>query len=207
MSYYTWQETFTVESHSYTCGYCRKLVASNTGWSAVYRPHRLSERGVIYLCPKCDRPTFVSDDGRHWPGSPFGEEVEDVPEEAITKLYNEARYCIGVGSYTAAVLCCRKLLMHIAVSKGAQSGLNFVDYIQYLSDNHFIPPDAKGWVDHIRKKGNEANHEIIIMPEEDARELVTFLGILMKVIFEFPARINRKISAPKPKPLGTPRPS
>jgi len=72
-------------------------------------------------------------------------------------------------AFTATVLCCRKLLMHIGVEKGAEKGKNFIEYVEFLSSKNYIPPDGKEWVDHIRKKGNEANHEIVIMGAEMLR--------------------------------------
>jgi len=127
------------------------------------------------------------------PGSPYGSKVNNLPSE-VEVLYNEARNCTSCNAYTASVLCCRKLLMNIAVSKEAEEGLKFIEYVEYLSDKHFIPPDAKGWVDHIRKKGNEATHEISIMEKEDAEELINFIEMLLKIIYEFPANIKRKES-------------
>jgi hypothetical protein len=96
------------------------------------------------------------------------------------------------GAYPAAVLACRKLLRHIAVSKGAPSGAKFVDYVEFLAANNYVPPSAKEWVDHIRKKGNEANHEITIMGRDEAEELITFSEMLLKLVFEFPAAMLRK---------------
>ncbi len=83
--------------------------------------------------------------------------------------------------------------MHIAVAKSAKGGKNFIEYVEYLSDNNYIPPDAKSWVDHIRKKGNEANHEIVIMEKEDAKDLLDFVGMLLKIIYEFPANLKKKM--------------
>ena len=122
--------------------------------------------------------------------------VKDIPEPTVTGLYEEARRTTGAGAFTAAVLCCRKLLMHIAVSKGALPSDTFVNYVRFLADNNFIPPDAKDWVDHIRKKANEANHEIVIMSKNDAEELLSFLEMLLKVIYEFPAAVKRKLAKP-----------
>ena len=86
--------------------------------------------------------------------------------------------------------------MHIAVSKGAKPNLKFIDYVEHLSKNNYIPPDAKEWVDHIRNKGNEANHEIVIMKEEDAKDLISFIEMLLKIIYEFPANIKKKTTRP-----------
>jgi hypothetical protein len=44
-------------------------------------------------------------------------------------------------------------------------------------------------VDHIRKKGNEATHEIALMGQADAEELIGFTEMLLKFIYEFPARV------------------
>ena len=63
------------------------------------------------------------------------------------------------------------MLMNIAVAQGAKEGLKFIEYVNYLSDNGYTPPNGKQWVDHIRKKGNEANHEITLMGVNDAQEL------------------------------------
>lgn len=76
--------------------------------------------------------------------------------------------------------------MNISVSLGASEGLKFIEYITYLSDKGYVPPNGKHWVDHIRKKGNEATHEIALMTEADARELLQFIEMLLRFIFEFP---------------------
>ena len=62
-------------------------------------------------------------------------------------------------------------------------------YVEYLSNKGYVPPNGRGWVDHIRKKGNEANHEIVLMKKEDAEELILFSEMLLKFIFEFPNKI------------------
>ncbi len=82
--------------------------------------------------------------------------------------------------------------MNIAVAKGAPEGLSFIKYVEYLSENNYVPPDGKEWVDHIRTKGNEAAHEISSITENDAKDLITFIEMLLKIIFEFPASIKRK---------------
>ena len=81
------------------------------------------------------------------------------------------------------------MLMNIAVQQGAQEGLKFIDYVEHLASNGFIPPNGRGWVDHIRKKGNEATHEIALMTRSEAEELVTFSEMLLKFIYEFPSRV------------------
>lgn len=110
-------------------------------------------------------------------------------------MYAEARFCVTVNSFTSAVLTCRKLLMHIAVEKGARPGKKFIEYVEYLAEKRYVPPDGKGWVDHIRTKSNEANHEINIMSVEDAKDLITFSEMLLKFVYEFPAKVKPPASA------------
>lgn len=87
--------------------------------------------------------------------------------------------------------------MHIAVEQGATEGLSFVQYIDYLSGQGFVPPNGKHWVDHIRKKGNEANHEIVLMNPQDGKELILFIEMLLKFIYEFPNLVPKSASPQK----------
>jgi len=186
-----WSGIGALPSKSYICSHCGNSLASEKGYTAS-PPGRVDILANIYICHFCFRPTYFDKEGNQIPGSPYGKNVNNVPSEVET-LYNEARNCTSCNAYTASVLCCRKLLMNIAVSKGAEEGLNFIEYVEYLSNEHFIPPNGKGWVDHIRTKGNEATHEISIMEKEDAEELITFIEMLLKFIYEFPATIKNKI--------------
>ena len=183
-----WDNSGTIGSKNYTCGYCGTAIASQKGWKAN------GNHAAIYICHMCTRPSFFdgTQAGKQFPGVVFGNHVNDIPEDSVSALYDEARSCTSASAYTAAILCCRKLLMHVAVSKGAEKGKTFVHYVDFLADHHFVPPDAKDWVDHIRKIGNEANHEIVIMPKEEAEELLSFCEMLLKVIYEFPATVKRK---------------
>jgi len=187
-----WHEVRKMESKSFTCGYCGHPLASENGYFGAL------EKGLvvayIYICHFCSNPTYFDNTGNQVPGCAYGNPVFDIPSKDVEIVYNEARNCTGCNAYTASVLCCRKLLMNIAVSKGAKEGLSFIEYVEFLSDKGFIPPDGKDWVDHIRKKGNEANHEISIMKREDAEELISFIEMLLKFIYEFPAKIKKKNS-------------
>lgn len=81
--------------------------------------------------------------------------------------------------------------MHIAVDQGADPGKNFIQYVEYLSAAGYVPPNGKEWVDEIRTRSNEANHEIVLMSESDAIQLLDFVEMLLKFIYEFPSRIKK----------------
>ncbi|QEH36001.1 hypothetical protein OJF2_45590 [Aquisphaera giovannonii] len=78
--------------------------------------------------------------------------------------------------------------MNIAVTEGAPSNGSFVQYVNFLDTNNYIPPKGKAWVDYIRLKGNEATHEIHPMNKEDAESLLTFVEMLLRFVYEFPMK-------------------
>lgn len=189
---FEWLNVGQIAPIEFKCGYCGHQVASIKGWQGRSFK-RVEIEGNICICPNCSEPTYFDKiSNQQIPGTLFGEDVFSLPEN-VEKTYHEARLSSAIGAYTASVLICRKLLMNIAVEKGAQEGLKFIQYIEYLSDKGYVPPDGKGWVDHIRNKGNDATHEIKIMDAEDAHDLISFIGMLLKLVYEFPNKI------PKPK--------
>lgn len=123
------------------------------------------------------------------PGPAFGEDVKHITSQEVESLYNEARRCMTVNAYTAVALCLRKLLMNLAVAEGAAEGENFIYYIDFLEEKGFVTPRNKGWVDHIRKMGNMATHEICVVEEKEAKNLITFCEMLLKSNIEYPAMV------------------
>ncbi len=182
-----WKDTKTIPSTSFTCGYCSNNVAPNQGYINEYDKWKR----YIHICHFCNKPTYIDKNRNQYPGAPFGIKVNNLPSE-VEQLYEEARSCTSCNAYTAAVLCSRKLLMNVAVSKGAQEGLKFIDYVEFLSNKNYIPPDGKEWVDYIRNKGNEATHEIAIMTKEDAQQIIIFIEMLLRFVYEFPSYIKKE---------------
>lgn len=177
-----WQRIEQIRAKQFGCGYCGFSVANDRGYYTSKGNNR------IYICPNCEKPTYFDEYDKQTPGVAFGNEVTHLPQP-VEQLYREARSCCSISAYTSAVLACRKILMNIAVEQGAAEGLSFVAYIDHLAAGGFIPPNGRGWVDHIRKRGNEATHEIALMSKSDAEDLVAFVEMLLKFIFEFPARV------------------
>jgi len=185
-----WCNHTNVDPRSYRCGHCGSLVGSDKGYY-FSDEERKGRAGKIYICPHCSEPTHFRGEGhgeQQIPGIVYGDEVKALPAD-VERLYREARDSISVGAYTGSVLLSRKQLMNIAVSQGAPAGKSFVQYVEYLAENGYVPPKGKGWVDHIRTKGNEATHEIVAMSKDDAEELISFSEMLLKFIYEFPSRI------------------
>lgn len=191
----TWDKQEIIKSRRFRCGFCGSNVASDRGYADKIIGQSLP-RGTLYICPDCKQPSYFDYQGKQTPGVTPGNDVGHVPAELQT-LYQEARNCCSIGAFTSAVLACRKMLMNIGVNQGAKPGESFVSYVEFLATNGYVPPNGRGWVDHIRKKGNEATHEIALMKREDAEELISFSEMLLKFIYEFPARVP---SAPAPAP-------
>ena len=179
-----WYHLSTITSKSYKCGFCGNEIASNKGYFTE------NCTGAIYICHKCNKPTFFDIYNNQMPGVLYGKEfILDIPED-IKILYNEARKCYSVGAYSAVNMCCRKILMHIAVECGAKENLKFIEYVNYLDDENYIPKNSKKWVDIIRKKGNETTHEIKISNENDAKILIKFIEIIITLIYEIELEIE-----------------
>ncbi len=178
-----WINDGDITSKAFICGFCSHNIASAKG----YRCDGFNY--MIYICPHCERPTFFDFAiNKQVPDLAPGRKVDSLPT-TIEVLYNEARNCISVSAYTSSVLASRKLLMNIAVEQGAEEGKSFFHYVEYLADNGYVPPNGRGWVDHIRTRGNEATHEIVVMERENAIELISFAEMLLKFVFEFPAKV------------------
>ena len=187
-----WLHLEVLPPKSYKCGFCSDKISSERGYKiGLQRDGSGTQIGGIYICPSCHGPTFFAPNGKQIPDGSIGNSVLHVPDN-LNALYEEARKCVIDNCYTAAVLLCRKLLMHISVEQGAQKGLSFVEYVEYLSDKNYIPPNGKSWVNHIRKKGNEANHEIVLMDQNDAKDLIVFIEMLLKFIYEFPKMVPQE---------------
>jgi hypothetical protein len=178
-----WYNATPVMSRKWTCGHCQAVVAGALGFRQVSAVEK-----TIHLCPHCDKPTIFLEGGTQVPGVPYGADVPHLPE-AVSGLYREARNCMTVAAYTASVLATRKLLMNVAVSQGAAGGEHFHVYVTFLSDRGYVPPNAKVWVDHIRLKGNEATHEIPPITRADAEDLLSFMEMILKLVFEYPNRV------------------
>jgi hypothetical protein len=121
--------------------------------------------------------------------------VQNITDDSVREIYEEARMAISAGCDTAAVLCCRKLLMHLAVAKGAEKNETFKKYVDFLANKNHVPATCKDWIDQIRDTGNEANHEIKMMKREDAEHLVSFCEMLLKITYEFPAVAKARTAA------------
>lgn len=182
---FQWTGIITCRTVDFICGYCNKQVASCSGWDYV-DSYSKSSSGQIRICPNCQKPTFI---GTHIngqiPGIVYGCAIEFLPQD-IEYIYNEARNCFSLNAYTSVIMCCRKLLMHIACKEGAGENLAFGKYVQYLKDNGYVTKPGQAWADSILKMGNIANHTLECYEKEDAELIMKFTEMMLKTIYETP---------------------
>ena len=185
-----WYNMSQIKSKSFTCGYCGCIVGNDRGY---LKQNGLSNSlGIdqIYICPQCDNPTYFDLSNKQYPGIKAGTFIKNINKEEVENLYEEARNCFSVNAFTSVALCCRKLLMNISVDLGAEENKTFLYYVNWLDENNYILPNAKKWVDQIRKIGNEATHEIHIICEEDAEKSLKFVEMILRLVYEFPAIVE-----------------
>lgn len=188
VSYKRWTNVPEIVEKSFSCWDCSNMVAGNRG----YRTEGNANIKRIYICPNCSAPNYFDYKQNQIPGPKYGNQVEHLPP-TIKEIYDETRDCYSVGSFTGSALLSRKILMNIAVEKGADENKKFAYYVDWLSENNYLPPDGKQWVDHIRKIGNQGTHEIKSVTCNDAMELINFCEMLLKFVFEFPTKMQKNI--------------
>jgi hypothetical protein len=177
---------------TFQCGYCGMLVASAGGIAAQ---SRVNPQRFLRWCPNCFGPTLFYGDEPVIPGTSPGPIVPNLPAELAT-LYREARDAASSGAFTGAVMVCRTILASLAVQQGAPANQTFQQYVNYLAESGFVPPNGKGWVDFIRTRGNDAIHDIVIMSRDDAVAVIEFTGALLGFVYDFPSRIPAGAGGP-----------
>ena len=186
MADWDWHDLSKGKSIEYTCAYCGREVAVSNGWISIRKIERTERSRYIRICHHCSHATYFDDSRQQYPAPSFGEPIQKIVDD-VGRLYDEARRAFSVNSFTAVVLCCRVLLMHIAVDHEAETGKTFAYYVDYLRDNNIVPQRAKAWVDSIRGVGNIANHKIILIDKDKAESTLRFTEMLLKLAYEYPS--------------------
>lgn len=144
-------------------------------------------------CVSCRRGVVVNR-GTQSPGALPFDDPESTPEKDLA-AWHEVRNCLSVGANTAAVMMCRKLLFHIAVSHGLEEtnakgrAPSFAEALDHLQTEGIITKHMLGWVSRIKDVGNEANHELNGVDSDQANDIAKFTRQLMYLAFELPAMV------------------
>ena len=183
-----WVNLQDIPRRKFKCYSCDSEVASKEGYHMAFR-YSTDDSFGVYICPKCNSPTYFDKNGIQTPKPMYGERVSSLPTN-IEVLFNESRSCYGINAYTSAVSICRSILAFIAVDKGADKGQSFKFYVDYLQSENWLSKGTYKWVDEIRNLGNSANHDLVIMQERDASLILRFTTGLLRNIYELPSLLD-----------------
>lgn len=166
--------------YAYTCGHCGTQVSGAVLASSTDEHGRT---GRWLQCTRCGQGTFADVQETLFPGPSFGPEIDGLPDD-VSEAYGEARDCLSVNATTASELICRKILMHVAVDKGASEGESFASYIDYLEKEGYVTPPMRGWVKLIKDHGNQSTHKLPRPERERAEGTLLFTAQLLRSVYE-----------------------
>ena len=156
---------------------------------------RSASPGNVYVdvrfCPSCRHATTFTRDGAGFefqipgflPGQGFDPSDKEDQVQTLVALYDDARWAMSTGAASCAVLMFRKMLMHIAVEKGAAKGLRFVQYCDYLIDENVVATPQHVILTRIKDAGNLENHAIRRAAGEEAEDLLALMTHLINGIY------------------------
>lgn len=199
------------DANAWTQGACQRC---GEGQMAVVA-HTTSHPLVKWLrCVSCNRGA-VDNFGTISPQAPPLNVPLGVSGDVL-QVWEEARQCLGIGAYCAAVMMCRKLLLHVAVSHGLAAkkengrAPNFYEALEHLQHEGIISAPMRKWADRIKEVGNQQNHEIGAIGTEDAMDVAKFTEKLLELAFEMDFLFNqgtsRKVDAVGSTPVPTQAP-
>ena len=143
---------------------------------------------TAYVCPGCHRMSVFVDDVQ-FPSPPAGAFVNHLPSD-VESSWQEARRSYSAGAYTACVLMCRKLLMHMACDKaGTKEGSNFTTCIDDLIASNELPKSHEPALNSIRQSGNAGTHKLEAITESEAATTISVTEQCLRNLYELPAKI------------------
>ena len=185
-----WEHIYDVGAFTYECGACGERTTGHFGIWQISREGGVLSRVVI--CSHCGMPTYFRSIDQIYPKPQYGQHVEGITDPPVAELYAQARLCTSYHGFTAANMLCRKILMNLAVSLGAPENQSFKSYIDYLESEGYTPPKGKDWIDEIRRAGNEANHEIRIVGQDEVKRILYFTGLVLQLIYSASHYLKKK---------------
>jgi hypothetical protein len=87
------------------------------------------------------------------------------------------------------------MLVDLACANGDvwERGKQFWKYVEYLNEKLFAPDAGQVWINRIRDQGNKATHELGVQAEADAAELLRYVEMLLRLLYEFPQEGSERI--------------
>ena len=178
----------------YDCGHCGMSVG---GRVVCYQVFPL----VIWLrCPNpdCSNGSVWNDEGLYPPplssSRTYTANVDGLPDN-IAQVYHEARKAISVQMYTSCEVLCRKILVIVAVDKGAKKKdtWNHKKCIRYLVKKGYIDGMLTRMASYVRLTGDQSTHEMWSPSLERAEQTLKFTAMVLSDVYD----AEREIVEPK----------
>ena len=156
---------------------------------------------VIWLrCPNpdCSNGSVWTDEGLYPPrlssSRAYTADVDGLPDN-IVQVYHEARKAISVQMYTSCEMLCRKILVNVAVDKGAKKKdtRNHKKCIRYLVKKGYIDGMLTRMASYVRLTGNLSTHEIESPSLERTEQTLRFTAGVLKRVYD----VEREVVEPK----------
>ncbi len=171
----------------------RRLVQASGSQDLPLYHHVNGGRWWMGKCNACSMPMLVKNDGRLILPTPQPAPVDsNIPEPMQSDLL-EAKQCIAVGAWNAAVVMGRRALQCACVERGAPSGQLHAQ-IKWLDENRKITTEQRQWADAARWVGNHGAHDtepnlaegrpvITDVSETDAADTVDLVEHLFETLY------------------------
>jgi hypothetical protein len=143
---------------------------------------------VWLRCATCEKG-YVKNGGEVAPAALPMRTPDKLPSEDRA-VWHEVRTCLGSGAHMAAVMLCRKLLLHLAVENGLEPentkghAPGFAECVKHLQKAGVITQQMLEWVEPIKDVGNTANHKIATVTKEQAEQVASFTLQLLVLAYE-----------------------
>lgn len=176
----------------YACGHCGKDVG---GAAVCYQVFPLA---IWLRCPNCFNGSVWSGEGLYPPSlsssRAYTMDVAGLPDN-IAHVYHEARKAISVQMHTSCELLCRKILVAVAVDKGAKGKTtrNHKTCIRYLVRKGHVAGLETGMASFVRLAGNQSTHEIRSPSLDRAEQTLKFTAMVLKRMYD----AEREVVEPK----------
>jgi hypothetical protein len=180
--------------HRYTCGSCGAVVSGAVVAEYTRVKDNQQQQVRWLLCTDCGVGSTANGD-TIVPGSAFGPTIEGLPDD-VRAAYDEARRCMQASSFTGAEPLSRKILMHVAVEKGAKEGDKFAAYLAHLEKEGYVTPPMRSWVGLIRDNGNAATHKLATPDRQRAESTVMFTAELLRLVYEMEYMARKYVGSP-----------
>jgi Domain of unknown function (DUF4145) len=145
-------------------------------------------------CNFCQYALLVLGDGQLVHPAPQPAPVSEAIPEVIRNDLREAKQCLAIGAWNAAVVMARRALQCATVEQGAPRGQNLWQQIAWLDDNRKITLDQRRWADVARWVGNDGAHNtepaiaegdavIVGVTQKDAEDTLTLVEHLFETLY------------------------